>query len=288
MADSQGITLEEALNTFTQNTHSVLANAGKTPVVWEGHLRQVYPGNHLLTWLLQRWPLNIKSISEMTLLSCGCPISSSQPPPAADWYHRVWISSEHVGAVAQKGFRLIHAASDFFYLDCGGGGWLGNNIDGDSSCGVYKTWQKSYSFNPTNGLSDDQFDLIMGGMAPFFFLGCLSLSREIDRSATFMGWTIQPIEPWLAGMAAHCFFSGIVLVGPWRRRENCAAKVTRGRVPLRSKRCWRYCTPAWVVRLEAECMWCRCMIEDNWCCVDLPSTKELFWIRRYVLQNLYW
>lgn len=29
---------------------------------------------------------------------------------------RVWISSDDVQAVAEKGFKLIHAASDFFYL----------------------------------------------------------------------------------------------------------------------------------------------------------------------------
>ena len=29
---------------------------------------------------------------------------------------RVWISSDDVVGVAQKGFRLIHAASDYFYL----------------------------------------------------------------------------------------------------------------------------------------------------------------------------
>ena len=28
----------------------------------------------------------------------------------------VWISSDNVKAVAQKGFSLIHAASDYFYL----------------------------------------------------------------------------------------------------------------------------------------------------------------------------
>lgn len=28
----------------------------------------------------------------------------------------VWISSDNVAAVAQKGYKLIHAASDFFYL----------------------------------------------------------------------------------------------------------------------------------------------------------------------------
>lgn len=29
---------------------------------------------------------------------------------------RVWISSADVQAVAEKGFKMIHAASDFFYL----------------------------------------------------------------------------------------------------------------------------------------------------------------------------
>jgi len=75
----------------------------------------------------------------------------------------VWISSEHVAAVAQKGFRLIHAASDFFYLDCGGGGWVGANINGNSWCDPFKTWQKAYSFNPTANLTDDQAKLVLGG-----------------------------------------------------------------------------------------------------------------------------
>ncbi|KAH9960975.1 glycoside hydrolase superfamily [Lactifluus volemus] len=34
----------------------------------------------------------------------------------------VWIPSEDAAAVAAKGFRFIHAASNSFYLDCGAGG----------------------------------------------------------------------------------------------------------------------------------------------------------------------
>lgn len=34
----QGKTIEQALDSFTQATHSVLAQEGKTPVVWEGKL----------------------------------------------------------------------------------------------------------------------------------------------------------------------------------------------------------------------------------------------------------
>ena len=95
---------------------------------------------------------------------------------------RVWISSDDVAAVAQKGFRLVHAASDYFYLDCGAGGWVGNNPQGlvlntillnglftlfynysNSWCEPFKTWQKAYSFDPVANLTADQAKLVLGG-----------------------------------------------------------------------------------------------------------------------------
>ncbi|KAF9221548.1 glycoside hydrolase [Gyrodon lividus] len=47
--------------------------------------------------------------------------------------------------VAQKGFQIVHAASHYFYLDCGGGGWVGNNPLGNNWCDPFKTWQKAES-----------------------------------------------------------------------------------------------------------------------------------------------
>lgn len=41
-------------------------------------------------------------------------------------------------AVTEKGFNIIHAPSDHFYLDCGQGGWLGNS-QGASWC-PFVTW----------------------------------------------------------------------------------------------------------------------------------------------------
>jgi hexosaminidase len=55
---------------------------------------------------------------------------------------RVWISSADAKAVAEAGFRLVHAPSDYFYLDCGAGGWVGNNPNGNSWCDPFKTWQQ--------------------------------------------------------------------------------------------------------------------------------------------------
>ncbi|KAL0960961.1 hypothetical protein HGRIS_005959 [Hohenbuehelia grisea] len=125
--DLAGRTFEQALDTFTQATHSALRDNGKTPVVWEEMVLE-----HNVT------------LSNNTVVM-------------------VWISSDHVAAVAQKGYRLVHAASDFFYLDCGGGGWVGDFPSGNSWCDPFKTWQKSYSFNPTANLTDDQAKLVLGG-----------------------------------------------------------------------------------------------------------------------------
>ncbi|KAF5382459.1 hypothetical protein D9615_002743 [Tricholomella constricta] len=124
---SQKKTLEQALDTFTQVTHSGLREVGKRAVVWEEMVIE----------------------HDVTL--------------ANDTIALVWISSEHVAAVAQKGHKLIHAASDFFYLDCGGGGWVGQNVLGNSWCDPFKTWQKSYSFNPTANLTEEQSKLVLGG-----------------------------------------------------------------------------------------------------------------------------
>ncbi|KAJ3559375.1 hypothetical protein NP233_g11277 [Leucocoprinus birnbaumii] len=75
----------------------------------------------------------------------------------------VWISSDDVKAVAGSGLRLIHAASDHFYLDCGHGGWVGNFVDGNSWCDPFHTWQKAYSFDPVANLTADEAKQVAGG-----------------------------------------------------------------------------------------------------------------------------
>ena len=44
----------------------------------------------------------------------------------------VWKAAMRAAAVAAKGLRLVHVPSNYFYLDCGGGGWLGRNPEGNS------------------------------------------------------------------------------------------------------------------------------------------------------------
>ncbi|KAI0027932.1 N-acetylhexosaminidase [Vararia minispora EC-137] len=123
-----GLTLYDALDNFTATTHKRLIDSGKTPIVWE---------EMVLNY-------NVTSLSNETLVL-------------------VWISSNNVAAVAQKGYKLIHAASDYFYLDCGAGAWVGDFPQGNSWCDPFKSWQKSYTFDPVSGLTETEKTLVQGG-----------------------------------------------------------------------------------------------------------------------------
>lgn len=125
--NSTGATLNGALDTFTQTTHGALIAQGKTPVVWE---------EMVLNW-------NI-SLSNETIVM-------------------IWISSADAAAVAGKGFRIIQAPSNYFYLDCGAGEWLGDDPTGNSWCDPFKTWSKAYTFDPLANLTEAQYNLVLGG-----------------------------------------------------------------------------------------------------------------------------
>ncbi|KIY52424.1 glycoside hydrolase family 20 protein [Fistulina hepatica ATCC 64428] len=123
----KNVTLAEALEAFTQVTHGALKDIGKTPVVWE----------------------------EM-VLDYNITLSN-------DTVVMIWISPEDAASVAAKNFRIIQAQTDYFYLDCGAGGWLGDDPSGNSSCDPFKTWQKAYTFDPLANLMSDQTSLVLGG-----------------------------------------------------------------------------------------------------------------------------
>ncbi|KAH9055259.1 N-acetylhexosaminidase [Lactarius vividus] len=125
-----GRTVAQALDMFTQVTHGALRSLGKTPVVWE----------------------------EIVLsFNLTCRMIQSRCEPS------VWISSDDAAAVAAKGFRFIHVASNSFYLDCGAGELVGNDPSGNSWCEPYKTWQNAYTFDPLANLTAAQAPLVLGG-----------------------------------------------------------------------------------------------------------------------------
>jgi hexosaminidase len=106
---SKNITLEDALRTFTNETHQTLLDKKRTPMVWE-------------EMVLSHGELDV------------------HPDTVVD----IWVDSANVRAVADKGYRIVHAASDYFYLDCGHGGWVGKDGGLDSWC-KFSSWQKMYS-----------------------------------------------------------------------------------------------------------------------------------------------
>ena len=57
----------------------------------------------------------------------------------------VWASSKDVPRVLKRGYRIVHAAADYFYLDCGQGGWIGKEGGGNSWCDPFKSWARMYS-----------------------------------------------------------------------------------------------------------------------------------------------
>ncbi|KAJ7862321.1 N-acetylhexosaminidase [Mycena leptocephala] len=126
---SSNKTFAEALDAFTQANHAALKSVGKSAVVWE----------------------------EMVL---DFPVTL-----ANDTIVMVWISSSDVQAVAETGFRIVHAASDYFYLDCGHGGWVGAFPTGNSWCDPFKTWQHAYVFDPVANLTTAQAERVLGGQS---------------------------------------------------------------------------------------------------------------------------
>lgn len=52
----------------------------------------------------------------------------------------VWTTSDMAAAVTEQGKRVVHAPSNYFYLDCGQGGWVGD-FTGNSWCDPFKSWQ---------------------------------------------------------------------------------------------------------------------------------------------------
>lgn len=187
--------LNGALDMFTQKIHEVVRAAGKTPVVWEGMFIIIFPYEIFFSLTLHHF--SILYLIEMVLnfnLTLG-----------NDTIVLVWISSADAAAVAAKGLRFVHAPSDFFYLDCGAGGWVGANPDGNSWCDPFKTWQKSYSFDPfANLTTSSEQDLVLGGEA-------LLWTEQSSAS------NLDPIVWPRAASVAEVFWTGATRAGGEKR-----------------------------------------------------------------------
>ncbi|KAI7865774.1 glycoside hydrolase superfamily [Spinellus fusiger] len=93
---------------------------------------------------------------------------------------QVWTTS--ASNYTSLGHDVILSPSDYFYLDCGHGGWVGSDhryisttqtetVDdtfnyggsGGSWCSPFKTWQRIYSYDMTMGVSENAQGKVLGG-----------------------------------------------------------------------------------------------------------------------------
>jgi hexosaminidase len=84
--------------------------------------------------------------------------------------------------IVQAGYRAIVSSYDFYYLDCGYGGWVGNDSrydvqetepsddlfndlggNGGSWCAPYKSWQRVYDYDILHNLTEEEAERVLGG-----------------------------------------------------------------------------------------------------------------------------
>ncbi|XP_057800426.1 beta-hexosaminidase 2-like [Salvia miltiorrhiza] len=76
--------------------------------------------------------------------------------------------------IVSAGYRAIVSSADYYYLDCGHGGFLGNDSEydkppgadqgsGGSWCAPFKTWQTIYNYDITYGLKEAEAKMVLGG-----------------------------------------------------------------------------------------------------------------------------
>ncbi|TFK27662.1 beta-hexosaminidase [Coprinopsis marcescibilis] len=120
--------LNLALDQFTKVTHDALRQVKKTPVVWQ-------------EIALEHW---LEHLGNDTIVT-------------------IWTNSDKAVHAINQGFRVVHAPSNYFYLDCGQGGWLGDWPNGNSWCDPFKTWQRALIFDPLEAIKPHQAHLVLGG-----------------------------------------------------------------------------------------------------------------------------
>ncbi|XP_022747232.1 beta-hexosaminidase 2-like [Durio zibethinus] len=143
---SNGGTLSQVLETFINSTLPYIISLNRTAVYWEDVL------------------LDDKVKVDPSFL------------PREHTILQTWIhGTNSTKKITEAGYRAIVSSSDFYYLDCGHGGFLGNDSqydqqtaggnsgNGGSWCGPFKTWQTIYNYDITNGLSEDEAKLVLGG-----------------------------------------------------------------------------------------------------------------------------
>ena len=94
---------------------------------------------------------------------------------------------DNIKNLTRDGYDVIVSSADFMYLDCGFGGWISNDPrydvmvnpntsilsfnyggGGGSWCAPYKTWQRIYDYDFTEGLTDAEAKHVIGAVSPLW------------------------------------------------------------------------------------------------------------------------
>ncbi|KAF9193654.1 hypothetical protein BGZ51_002602 [Haplosporangium sp. Z 767] len=154
--------------------------------------------------------------------------------------------TDNIKKLTQMGYDVIVSSADFFYLDCGNGGWVTNDIrynvneppelpaaikkafdenpssyytaslnhlgDGASWCAPYKTWQRIYAYDFTKGLTEEEAKHVVGAEVAIW-------SEQAD--ATVIENKVWP----RAAAFAELLWSGNRNKDGWKRTTELSARI---------------------------------------------------------------
>lgn len=138
-------TLSEILEIFINSTNPYILSLNRTVVYWED-----------------------------VILDAEIKVNPSILPPETTIMQTWNGGPNNTKKLVSAGYRTIVSSSDYYYLDCGHGDFVGNNSiydqppgfeqgKGGSWCGPFKSWQLIYNYDITYGLTETEAKLVLGG-----------------------------------------------------------------------------------------------------------------------------
>ncbi|XP_030968550.1 beta-hexosaminidase 2-like [Quercus lobata] len=141
---SNGRTLNQLLEIFVNSTFPYIVSLNRTVVYWED-----------------------------VILDANIKVPTTALPPEHTILQTWNNGHNNTKKIVSSGYRAIVSSADFYYLDCGHGGFVGNDNqydnqtsgtsgNGGSWCAPFKTWQTIYDYDITYELSKEA-NLVLGG-----------------------------------------------------------------------------------------------------------------------------
>ncbi|KAJ6425014.1 hypothetical protein OIU84_025727 [Salix udensis] len=143
---SENGTLSQLLEKFVNSTFPYIVSLNRTVVYWED-----------------------------ILLDADVKVDPSFLPPEHTILQTWNNGPNNTKLIVSSGYRAIVSSSEFYYLDCGHGGFVGNDSqydppptsgnsgNGGSWCEPFKTWQTIYNYDIAYGLTPAETKLVLGG-----------------------------------------------------------------------------------------------------------------------------